>query len=177
MKLAAASVSLLWPSFAGRAADNQIECESKSKNVKGVTAPGTRGTAVAFGTNPNNFDPTPLLSTKITVGGRRSSCLIAHFSAMAQPQDNQAVFQVRVDGVPMQGHAAGLLGVPVPVVYDPDESAAMGPPRMVAYNFFTEVEPGEHTVEVLFAGCCSSDPNGSGVVVESPVLTLEYASE
>ena len=72
----------------------------------------------------------------------------------------------------MRGHTAGLAGVPVPVVYDPDESGALGPYRMVGYDFFTKVEPGLHIVEVMFAGCCSGV--GSGVNVQSPVLTLEY---
>jgi hypothetical protein len=43
---------------------------------------------------------------------------------MALPQDNWVVFQVRVDGVPMKGHAAGLSGVTEPVVFDPDEGGA-----------------------------------------------------
>ena len=167
----------MWPTFDGQAANQQVECDSKAKNVKAITAAGVRTTAVSLTANPNLFDPVPLLSTKITVGGRKPSCLMASFSAMALPQDNWVVFQVRVDGVPMRGHAAGLGGVTEPVVFDPDEGGANGVFRMVAYNFFTVVEPGEHTVEVVYAGCCSSEPLGSGAAVESPVLKLEYTGE
>lgn len=173
----AIAISLIWPTFDGQAANQQVECDGKAKNVKAITAAGVRTTAVSLTAHPGLFDPVPLLSTKITVGGKRPSCLMANFSAMALPQDNWVVFQVRVDGVPMKGHAAGLGGVTEPVVFDPDEGGANGVFRMVAYNFFTAVEPGEHTVEVMYAGCCSSEPLGSGAAVESPVLKLEYAGE
>ena len=153
-------------------APSMVECETPSSRVKAVTFNGLRSTAVPYNTAPTHFDPLPLLSTKIEVSGEDASCVIAHFSAEAAPLDNWVVFQVRLDGVPMRGHTAGLAGVPVPVVYDPDESGALGPYRMVAYDFFTKVEPGLHIVEVMFAGCCSGV--GSGVNVQSPVLTLEY---
>jgi hypothetical protein len=151
-----------------------IECASVASRVKAQVNTGVHGTNVAFNSNPGRFHPVPLLSTNITVGGTVASCLIAHFSAMAQPQDNWVVFQVRVDGVPMFGHAAGLGGVVLPVVFDPDESGAIGPYRMVAHDFFARVAPGPHRVEVYFAGCCSANPNGSGAAVESPVITLQY---
>ena len=174
LALAVLALAIPLSSWEGQASDNQIECESKSKQVKAVTSPGVHGTNVSFSSNPSYFDPTPLLRTTINVEGNRPTCLIAHFSAMAQPQDNWVVFQVRVDGVPMEGHAPGLGTVAIPVVFDPDESGAIGPYRMVAYNFFAEVGPGEHMVEVLFAGCCSSIPTGSGAGVVSPVLKLQY---
>lgn len=171
--LALLAVAITLSSLEGQASDNQVECASKSKQVKAVTSPGVHGTDVSFNGSPDRFHPVPLLKTTVDVDGS-STCLIAHFSAMAQPQDNWAVFQVRVDGVPMEGHAGGLGGVDIPIVFDPDESGTIGPYRMVAYSFFKKVGPGEHTVEVLFAGCCSSDPHGSGVGVQGPVLTLEY---
>ena len=177
LSVVAITISLAWPTFDSQAANQQVECDGIAKNVKAITAPGVRTTAVSLTANPGLFDPVPLLSTRIVVGGRRPSCLFADFSAMALPQDNWVVFQVRVDGVPMRGHAAGLGGVTEPVVFDPDEGGADGVFRMVAYNFFTVVEPGEHTVEVMYAGCCSSEPFGSGAAVESPVLKLEYTGE
>jgi hypothetical protein len=177
LPVVAIAIFLMWPTCDGEAANQQVECDSRAKNIKAITAPGLRTTAVSLTANPGLFDPLPLLSTKITVGGRRPSCLLAGFSAMALPQDNWVVFQVKVDGVPMRGHAAGLGGVTEPVVFDPDEGGANGVFRMVAYNFFTVVQPGEHTVEVMYAGCCSSEPFGSGAAVESPVLKLEYTGE
>ncbi len=166
------ALAVLAPPAWAQAPPPQVECQSPSSQVKGVTFQGVRSTAVPYNTHPDHFDPVPLLSTRIEVGGQERSCLVAHFSAIAAPLDNWVVFQVRVDGVPMRGHAAGLAGVPVPVVFDPDESSALGPYRMVGHDFFARVEPGVHVVEVLFAGCCSDV--GSGVNVQSPVLTLEY---
>lgn len=157
----------------------QSSCTSLSNAVKGVTDPAVRTTAVAFNSNPARFDPVPLLDTTITVGGTIASCLMAHFSAEARPLDNWVVFQVTVDGAPMQGHAALLAGLP-PVVFDPDETQlgdsfnGIGPYRMVAYDFFANVRPGPHRIQVWFAGCCSANINGSGAHVQSPVLTLEY---
>jgi hypothetical protein len=154
--------------------DGQVECQSKAAQVAAAASPGIRGTAVAYNSDPNHWDPAPLLSVKVHVGGRTDSCLVAHFSAMAQPQDNWVVFQVRLDGVPMEGHAAGLAGIIEPAVFDPDESTSIGPYRMVAHDFFGTVTPGDHLVEVLFAGCCSGNPVGSGAAVENPVITLEH---
>jgi hypothetical protein len=152
----------------------QVECQSKAAQVAAAANPGIHGTAVAYNSDPNHWDPAPLLSVNVHVGGRTGSCLVAHFSAMAQPQDNWVVFQVRVDGVAMEGHAAGLAGIVEPAVFDPDESGAIGPYRMVAHDFFASVKPGDHLIEVLFAGCCSGNPLGSGVGVENPVITLEH---
>jgi hypothetical protein len=167
--------------------NTQIECESRSTHVK-AAASAARSTAVTYNSNPLVFDPVPLVSTKIRVGGERQrNCLVAHFSAMVGPMDNHIVFQARVDGVPMTGHLPEFVGILVPVVVEPDFSdavfAALGsggvpfadvPQRMVAYNFFRTVKPGEHTVEVLFAGCCSSNPLGSGAVVNRATLILEF---
>ena len=152
----------------------QVECRGKAPLVTAAASPGVHGTSVAYNSDPNHWDKTPLLAVKVVVGGRDASCLVAHLSAMAQPQDNWVVFQVRLDGVPMEGHAAGLAGISEPAVFDPDESMAIGPYRMVGHDFFAPVKPGSHLIEVLFAGCCSGNPNGSGAGVENPVLTLEH---
>ena len=161
-----------------RASTNQIECDSKSKHVKAVTSPDYHFTTAVFNFPSDgigHFDPVPLLSTTIQVGKPGPSCLIAHFSAMGAPLDNHVVFQVRVDGVPMQGHLTGFVGIATPAVLDPEETD-MNLPRMVSYNFFAEVQPGAHTVDVLFAGCCSAAPPPGVTMAQvgSPVLTLEY---
>lgn len=152
----------------------QVECQSRSAAVTAASNPGVHGTSVAYNADPNHWDPTALLSVKVAVHGRTASCLVAHFSAEAQPQDNWVVFQVRVDGKPMEGHAAGLAGIAEPAVFDPDESTSIGPYRLVGHDFFALVEPGDHLVEVLWAGCCSNNPLGSGAAVEDPVITLEH---
>ena len=44
---------------------------------------------------------------------------------------------------------------------------------MAAYTFFKQVQPGDHTVEVLFAACCSPINLGP-TYVDAAVLTLEF---
>jgi hypothetical protein len=180
--MAAVTLVIVIPlsSMRGRASHSQIECESKAQRVKAVTSPDYHFTTAVFNFPSDgigHFDPVPLLSTTIEVGRPGPSCLIAHFSAMGDPLDNHVVFQVRVDGVPMQGHLSGFVGIATPVVSDPEETD-MNLPRMVAYNFFAEVQPGVHTVDVVFAGCCSAAPPPGVTVAQvgSPVLTLEYSS-
>ena len=59
--------------------------------------------------------------------------------------------------------AGGLPGMPgAPAFFSPtcDVSIGCGLPnivQMMAYNFFAEVDPGDHTVEVSFAKCCSTE--------------------
>ncbi|MEP6925470.1 MAG: hypothetical protein ABI954_13465, partial [Pyrinomonadaceae bacterium] len=154
----------------------QIECESKSKAIKVVTVEQFQGANAVFNF-PNDgighFSSTPLLSTTIDVGGRQRTCVVARFSTEALPLDNHMVFQVRVDGVPMKGHVLSFVGIPTPVVTDPEETD-LNLPRMVSHDFFAVVEPGTHRVEVLFAGCCSSapPPNSIYAYAGGSVLTL-----
>jgi hypothetical protein len=144
---------------------------------------GVRTTAVNFNTdifgNPDPtgyFDPQPLISTTITTTAA-STCLIVHFSALAEPQDNHVMFQVRANGTPMQGHAIFPYSVPTvqaPVVWDPEETDK-NLTRMVASRFFTAVGPGTHRIDVRFAGCCGLT-HGVNVIalVRNAVLTLQY---
>jgi hypothetical protein len=157
---------------AARVQADQIECGSWAPRVKAVTAPGQHVAQVDFSASGGNLDSVSLLSASVNVSGRGASCLVAHFSTLASPQDNGIVFQVRVDGVPMEGHGQ-VPGFATPVVFDPEETDP-NLPRMVSYNFFAEVLPGPHTVEVLYAGCCSANPDARSGVVQSPVLTLQY---
>jgi hypothetical protein len=157
---------------AARVQADQIECGSRSPRVLAVTAPGQHVAQVDFSASGGNLDSVPLLSASVNVSGRGASCLVAHFSTLASPQDNGIVFQVRLDGVPMEGHGQ-VGGLATPVVIDPEETD-QNLPRMVSYHFFAEVLPGPHTVEVLYAGCCSSNADARSGVVQSPVLTLQY---
>lgn len=144
---------------------------------------GVRTTTVNFNTdqfgNPDPtgyFDPTPLIATTFTTTAE-STCLVVHFSALAEPQDNHVMFQVRVDGKPMQGHAIFPYSIPTvkaPVVWDPEETD-QNLTRMVAYSFFAAIGPGTHKIEARFAGCCGLT-NGVNVIalVRNAVLTLQY---
>ncbi len=151
--------------------EQQIECESVATHVKSITIPDFTPVSAAFQFPPGNLEP--LMSTTVTVGGKGESCLAAHFSAIARVTDNYIVFQVRVDGVPMEGHLSGTGGIATPVVVESKYSTEPDTDRMVASNFFAKLSPGTHRIEVLMAA-------GSGInpaeipYVGSPVLTLQY---
>ena len=157
-------------------------CEGQAATIRAQSS-GVRTTTVNFNTdqfgNPDSighFDPTPLIATEIVTRAPRT-CLIVQFSALVEPQDNHVMFQVRVDGVPMEGHAIFPYSVPTvqtPVVWDPEETEK-NLTRMVAYSFFASIGPSTHRVEVLFAGCCGLT-GGVNVIslVRNAVITLQY---
>ena len=179
-----AAVALLFVGLGTEAAAQTgiARCASVAQIVRAQSS-GVRTTTVNFNTdalgNPDPtgyFDPTPLIATSIATTAT-STCLIAHFSALAEPQDNHVMFQVLVDGQPMQGHAIFPYSIPTvqaPVVWDPEETDT-NQTRMVAANFFAAVGPGTHKIDVRFAGCCGLT-NGVNVIalVRNAVLTLQY---
>ncbi len=165
----------------GWAQTDVTNCSSTLGHVTAVSLPAAREATIDFaggGQIPaGSFDPIPLLNTTIELNGRRPSCLIAHFSNIPQPADNHIVYQVRVDGIPMEGHHPTLFGFGTAAVSDPNRTDEffVDVPRMASYTFFATIEPGEHTVEVLFAGCCSGTTGySSGSVVAGATLTLQY---
>jgi hypothetical protein len=168
-------IAILLASLSDPADAAQIECASRAPRVKTVTSPDFRPTLHAFQFPPGSFDPTPLLSTTVTVTGKGASCLVAHFSVMARPTDNYMVFQVRVDGIPMEGHLSGVPGIAaVPVVYTIEETD-LNVPQMVAHSFFAHVLPGQHTIDVVFAaGSAEFPPPDNPPSAGSPVLVLNY---
>ena len=172
-----AAVLVLWATaLAVDAMAQQIECSSPVRNVTAVTNPA--GHVITTKYQIDNPNLQPLLTTRINAG---NGCLVAHLSGLARITDNYVVFQVRVDGVPLEGHLPGIGGVATPVVFvsidsgNPpyDDEQFIDPTKVVAYNFFTQLDSGTHTVEVLGAA-------GSNIVspffptVNSLVLTLEY---
>jgi hypothetical protein len=184
VRLAPAALALVAVSWASEASAQTgvARCEGQAITVRAQSS-GVRTTTVNFNTdqfgNPDPtgyFDPTPLIATRIVTTAPRT-CLIVHFSALVEPQDNHVMFQVRVDGVPMAGHAIFPYSVPTvqaPVVWDPEETDK-NLTRMVAYNFFDSIAPGTHRVEVLFSGCCGLT-GGVNVIslVRNAVMTLQY---
>jgi hypothetical protein len=147
------------------------ECTSLAFIAKGVSMDAPRQSTVDFSPSGGQLDPVPLIETTILV---RGSCVMAHFSAQADPLDNHIMFQVSIDDVPMLGHTQFPYLVPAPptlVVWDPEETN-FNLSRMLAYNFVARVTPGVHVVRVRFAGCCSANPGSA--VVRAAVLTLEY---
>jgi len=179
-----AAIPLLFIALGSEASaqTGQARCQGQSSVVKAASS-GVRTTTVNFNTDQfgradptGYFDPMPLISTDIATTLPRT-CLIVHFSALVEPQDNHVMFQVLVDGSPMEGHAIFPYSLPIvqaPVVWDPEESEK-NVTRMVAYSFFATVAPGKHTVDVRFAGCCGLTGGVTVIsVVRNSVLTLEY---
>lgn len=164
----------------GWAQTDVTNCSSTLGHVTAVSLSAPREATIDFAgggqTPPGSFDPVPLLNATIQLNGRRPGCLIAHFSNIPQPADNHVVYQVRVDGVPMEGHNPNLFGFGTAAVSDPNRTDEfVDVPRMASYTFFATIEPGEHIVEVLFAGCCSGTTgNSTGTVVAGATLTLQY---
>jgi hypothetical protein len=171
----ATALVMLSTGFAVDAIAQQIECSSPVRGVSAVTNPA--GHVITTKYQLDNPNLQTLLTTTIQAG---RGCLIAHMSGLARITDNYVVFQVRVDGVPMEGHLPGIGGVATPVVFVQldansvnDDEQFIDPTKVVAYNFFKQVDAGAHTVEVLAAA-------GSNIVapdfptVIALVLTLEY---
>lgn len=173
-RLVALGVIGLAAAFAGDALAQQVECSSPVRNVAAVTRPAGHVITTRYQLDSPNLQP--LLSTTIVTG---DGCLVAHLSGQVRITDNYVAFQVRVDGVPMEGQ------VPLPLFTTPvvfvaidastanDDEQFIDPTKPVAYNFFVEVPKGTHVVEVLGAA-------GSNIDLQNPptathlVLTLEY---
>jgi hypothetical protein len=154
--------------------ERAIECGSEVTRVQAVNRPQIIPTLVDFTASGGGLDPAPLLHTTVNVSGEERSCLVVNFSTDGMPTDDYVVYQVRVDGVPMEGHVVGFAGFATPVVVDPEETDK-NLARMTAYTFFKEVEPGPHRIEVLFAGCCSASPSATPrAYALSPVLAVHY---
>ncbi len=159
--------------FAADARAQQVQCSSIASKVTAVTNPAGHVIKKKY-----QFDAKmqTLLRTTITT---EEGCLIAHLSGQVRITDNYVAFQVRVDGVPLQGQ------VPLPLYSKPvvfvaidsstgnDDEQYIDPSKAVAFNMFTRVPKGVHVVEVLGAA-------GSGIADDNPptathlVLTLEY---
>ena len=159
--------ALAWP-LKSQAA----ECESRSNMVKAISLPNTHFIDTQFA-EPSILNFEPLMSTTVTVSGG-GTCLIAHFSTQTRVTDNYIVFQVLVDGVPMEGHWISSSGTPVVASNIEDDAEQLTDfPRIFAHNFFLEIGHGEHTVEVM-VGAGSGIAEDNRPSVSSPVLTLEY---
>lgn len=170
-------LAVLASPLAGYAFDDPVECQSAARQVKAIRLQDYHPITTQFQFDTPNLEP--LLSTTVEVQGKDESCIIAHFSAHARVTDNYIVFQVLVDGEPMEGHLSGAASVATPVVItniqDYNEQLTKFP-RIVSYNFFKKVRPGTHTITILVAAGSAIDATVPGNIpsVGSPVLTLEY---
>jgi len=172
-KTAMALALLLFLALPNWVEAQQIACaNSDSAQFKAVATTTTRITSVDFSGSGGQLDPAPLLETQIRTG---AACVLVHFSAQADPQDNFVVFQASIDDIPMEGQTQFPYSSPVPatpVVFDPEETN-LNVSRMVSYTFFKRVGAGIHTVRIRFAGCCSA-AGGNGAVVRAAVMSVHY---
>jgi hypothetical protein len=156
------------------------ECEGFINAVNMVSLGTTRATSTVFNHNGGVFDSKPLLA--IIVETKEGGCIIANFSANSRPSDNAVVYQIRMDGVPLEGHVtagmpgAGNITVPYVVEPSPIDSVGSRPLRMSSFTFFAQAKPGRHKIEVLLAACCSANmgtPPGS-IQVDNATLVVQY---
>ena len=87
------------------AAAPQVTCRSFATRIKAVSLPGNHNIFARFQLDTPNLQL--LMSTTVIVGGVGPSCLVADLSALTRITDNYVVYQVRVDGVPMEGQVGG----------------------------------------------------------------------
>ena len=169
----AVGLVLLSATFTGASAQ-QLECSSAVRNVAAVTKPAGHVITTKYQFDSPNLQP--LLTTTIESG---EGCLVARLSGQVRITDNYVAFQVRVDGVPLEGQ------LPLPLYTTPvvfvsidsgnanDDEQFIDPSKVVSYNFFTTIPKGTHLVEVLGAAGSGIDP-GNPPTVTHLVLTLEY---
>jgi hypothetical protein len=155
-----------------------VTCNGDLNAVAAVSLGQERRTTTVFNNNGGVFDSPPLLSTSIEI--KNSSCVVVHFSANTFVADNSVVYQVRMDGVPMEGHITSVIpsmnNTAQPIVMEGDEDGpATKTYRMSSFSFFSKVSPGKHKIEVMVAGCCSANTSGSPVVVtDNATLIVQY---
>jgi hypothetical protein len=145
-------------------------------------------TSALYGSTPGGgegkqFDPTPILSTKVTLA--RGTCLNAFFTAMIGSgqlygRSRMALFQVTVTGASggpkaTQGHYQTPFGVQSPAVAIESERDV----DMIAANSFQkvgtgprEVPPGNYQVDVWWAGAPPGSGAPTGVIGAAFVLKL-----
>lgn len=156
----------------------------KSPSMKRIRKWSPRGAALAPITVSAKWQDPPgsmerILAKSVTVSGAPliPGCMVAHFSTMVRITDNYVAFRVTVDGAPMNGHYPALAGVARPAVWvaiSTQDEQLTDPIRTVSFNFFANVLPGNHLVEVWAAGGSNIVTPPGGPVIFNPVLTLEY---
>ncbi|MGH8558295.1 MAG: hypothetical protein ACRESZ_12705 [Methylococcales bacterium] len=161
-------------------------CSGVAGKVTAVTDPDNFYITAAFNTLPKAVPQLEsLLAVKINT--ERRGCLVAHLSGMARITDNYVVFQVKVDGQPIEGgqQLTGLGNPDEPVVFvtldegNPplNDEQLTDPTKVVSYNFFGKLERGYHLVEVFAgagSGVCEDNPDCQDAYVSNLVLTLEH---
>ena len=173
-RIIAIALGMLTTVLGAEAMAQQVECTSVVRKITGVTNPA--GHVITTKYQFDNPNLQPLLTTTID---SHEGCLVAHWSGQVRITDNYVAFQVRVDGVPMEGQ------LPLPLFTTPvvfvaidansvnQDEQFIDPTKAVAYNFFAHLPKGTHTVEVLGAAGSGIDPLNPPTATHL-VLTLAY---
>ena len=151
-----------------------VTCQDVALRVKAVALPGNHNITTKFQLDTPNLQV--LMQTAVFVLGTTPSCVVANLSALTRITDNYVVYQVRIDGVPMEGQTGGFFGVPDPVIvatFDDEDEQLVDPYRIVSYTFFKQMPPGLHVIQLMAAGGSNILPGLEPQVV-SPVLTVHY---
>jgi hypothetical protein len=155
-----------------------IACSGELNAVAAVSLGEERRTTTVFNHNGGTFDSPALLSTNIEL--KNNGCVVVHFSANTFVADNNVVYQVRMDGKPLEGHITSVIptmnNTAQPIVMEGDEDGpATKTYRISSFSFFSKAPPGNHKIEVMVAGCCSGNTTGSPVVVtDNATLIVQY---
>jgi hypothetical protein len=168
------AAALFTSAYAVDADAQQVECQGQARSIAAVTRPAGHVITTPYS---DSLALQPLLST--TIHTDAAGCVIASLSGQVRITDNFVVFQVRINGVPLQGQSP-LIGFTTPVAFVAidastvnDDEQFIDPTKAVAFNFFGRLPRGAHLVEVLGAA-------GSAIAAENPptathlVLTLAF---
>jgi hypothetical protein len=153
----------------------QVQCQGQAKSIAAVTRPA--GHVIT-----TQYSDTTALQTLLstTIHTEADGCVTASLSGQVRITDNFVVFQVRINGVPLQGQSP-LTGFTTPVVFVAIDAASnvnedeqlIDPTKAVAFNFFGRLPRGSHLVEVLGAGGGAIDPANRPTATHL-VLTLAH---
>ena len=170
--------SLLLSSPSG-ATDRQSACVTPAQQVTGVATTVRHVATVNFIATGGRFHATPLISATVEVTQPRS-CLVVQFQPKAHPDTEYLVYQVRVNGVPMQGQWESLFVRGAPPAFEQpgfgiDRSGNPGNPQsLTTFPFLQTVQPGTYVVEVLYAVACIGDQSRCERAIDSATLIVGY---
>ena len=89
-----------------------VTCQDVSLRVNAVALPGNHNITTKFQLDTPNLQV--LMQTRVFVQGTTPSCVVANLSALTRITDNYVVYQLRIDGVPMEGQTGDSAGYPIP---------------------------------------------------------------
>lgn len=156
-------------------------CTGAANKVSAITEPSPIYINHIY--NKTQADFQEVMRFHITTDKR--GCVTAQLSGMARITDNQVFMQVKVDGNHLMNghHLTGLGGEKdQAVVYvaldegDPafsNDEQLTDPVKAVAYNFFQELDAGDHTIVVLAAAGSGIEPNNTPSL-SNLTLTLQH---